>query len=90
MLDVAALRRFVATQEQHIEQLPATGEIDPVTGTGMYPYFGDTFSDRLAIAEVAQLCGSDAVDDPGSADFVFHARKPFVEDFRAKEGIHFH
>jgi len=20
----------------------------------------------------------------------FHARKPFVEDFRAKEGIHFH
>ncbi len=54
----------------------------------MDAHFGDTFTHRLTVAEIAVLDSPDTMDDSGAPHFVFQAREPSVEFLRAFKAAH--
>jgi len=77
-----------ASQQKQIDHFTAPGVVDPIARPEVDAHFGDALANRFAIAKVAMLGGSDAVDDSGTSNVVLQGRKPSIEFFRPQKGIH--
>jgi len=87
-LYVALLSRFIAPQQQQIDQLSAAGEIGPIAWAKMNPHLGNTFTHRLAISKVSSLGGTDTLDNTCSPFPIFEGSQPVIKIFRSVKTDH--
>src|SRR5262245_35609550 len=77
--NVPVLRSLVAAAEEDDQLLPATGEVEAITGAEVDLQFGNASADRAGVAEQAGFDAGDADPDDRLGLAVLEAAEPLRE-----------
>lgn len=75
-------------KQKQVHQFSASDEISAVSGSNMNAHFGNSFTNRLAVAEVPVFGGPDTMSNSSAPDLVFQTSEPSIKLVGAQESVH--